>query len=405
MTGTSKSRLLLPLIAGLLCLPPITAADEPPAPYAASASERTPSLEERLVRSLLGVENGQLDEALRETTGLVEERPDFKLAQLVYGDVLAALAGRQPRFAYAAPPGIAREMRGEARARLRGYLEAPPSGTVPSNLLRLPEEVEEIVLVDLEAFRLYVLKHEAGELRRTDDYYASIGKGGTLKQREGDEKTPVGVYRVTAYLPEERLSDLYGIGAFPISYPNCWDRLQGRTGSGIWIHGTEWTTYSRPPLSSRGCVTLSNEHFEELRRRVQVGRTPVVVEQKIRWAQPREIEDRRRDLLAAVEEWRQDWESLDTERYLQHYAEDFRSDEGGREEFAAHQKRVSSHRSFIRVKLEGLAAYDYPGEENLFLVEFQQAYESSDHSSVVSKQQFWRRQAEGWRIVLEGDPD
>jgi hypothetical protein len=227
------------LLGGLLWTPPATTADEPPVLALDGHTERAPSSEERLVRSLLGVENGHLEEALRQATGLVEDQPDFKLGQMVYGDVLAALSGRLPRFAYAAPRGVAGGMRSEARARLQGYLQAPPAGAVPDELLQLPADVEQVILVDLEAFRLYVVAHEKGGLRIVGDYYASIGKGGIDKQREGDEKTPVGVYTVTGYLPDERLLDLYGIGAFPISYPNRWDIFRGRTGSGIWIHGTD----------------------------------------------------------------------------------------------------------------------------------------------------------------------
>lgn len=357
------------------------------------------------MRSLLGIESGRLDEALREASGLIADQPDFKLAQLVYGDLLAALSGRPPRLAYGAPAGVATGLRSEALARLRGYLEAPPEGAVPDPLLQLPAEVEQVILVDLDAFRLYVLAHEDGELRIVSDYYASIGKGGIDKQREGDEKTPVGVYNVTGYLPDERLLDLYGIGAFPISYPNLWDKLRRRTGSGIWIHGTEWSTYSRPPLSSRGCVSLSNEHFEDLRRRVEVGRTPVIVARQIRWVTPQEVQDRRQDVLAAVEQWRQDWESLETDRYLSHYAEDFHSEDMEREQFVAHKRRVNSQKRFIRVELGEVEAYEYPGEDGLVMVEFRQVYDSSNYSSLDKKQQFWRRQAEGWRIVHEGDVD
>ena len=403
MKGAPRTLCGLLLLGSLLWAPSAATADELPVLSVNGHPGRAPSSEERLVRSLLGVENGHLEEALRQATGLVEDQPDFKLAQLVYGDVLAALSGRPPRFAHAGPRGVAGGMRSEARARLQGYLQAPPAGAIPDELLQLPAEVEHVILIDLEAFRLYVLAHEDGELRRTADYYASIGKGGIDKRREGDEKTPVGVYTVISYLPDDRLLDLYGIGAFPISYPNRWDLFRGRTGSGIWIHGTEWSTYSRPPMSSRGCVTLSNEHFEDLRRRVEVGKTPVIVAREFRWVPPREVDDRRRDLLAAVEQWRQDWESLDTDRYLSHYAEDFRTDDMEREQFAAHKRSVNSQKRFIRVELRAVGAYEYPGEDDMFMVEFRQVYDSSNFSSLDSKQQFWRRQADGWRIVLEGD--
>lgn len=81
----------------------------------------------------------------------------------------------------------------------------------------------------------------------SEDYYISVGKGGGDKRREGDEKTPIVVYRVSSYLPGSSLPDMYGPGAFPIDYPNPWDRKLGRTGSGIWLHGTESERFSRAP--------------------------------------------------------------------------------------------------------------------------------------------------------------
>ena len=98
------------------------------------------------------------------------------------------------------------------------------------------------------------------------DFYISLGKNGVEKQRQGDQKTPLGVYRVIS--ARERLPDFYGPGAFPLDYPNDWDRLQHRNGHGIWLHGTPSDTYSRAPWATDGCVVLTNEDFAKLSRYV-----------------------------------------------------------------------------------------------------------------------------------------
>src|SRR3546814_8483534 len=49
-----------------------------------------------------------------------------------------------------------------------------------------------------------------------------------------------------------KLPDFYGDGAYPLNYPNEWDKHEGRKGYGIWLHGTPSTTYSRPPRASDG---------------------------------------------------------------------------------------------------------------------------------------------------------
>src|SRR4029077_15203825 len=129
------------------------------------------------------------------------------------------------------------------------------------------------------------------------------------KTREGDQKTPIGVYHVTANLPRQKLSDFYGAGAFPINYPNAWDRRLGRNGHGIWLHGTPSDTYSRPPRASDGCIVLANADLEAVARKLQIGSTPVVIADALDWARPGEVEALKTDLLISIDLWRRDWES------------------------------------------------------------------------------------------------
>ena len=116
-------------------------------------------------------------------------------------------------------------------------------------------------------------------------------KYGVEKEREGDMKTPIGVYTVTA--DKERVPDLYGPRAFPLSYPNDWDRVQGRRGHGIWLHGTPSGTYSRPPWATDGCVVLTNDDLAKLTRYVDVSHTPVVISPSIQWRDRRAWEAER----------------------------------------------------------------------------------------------------------------
>jgi hypothetical protein len=60
------------------------------------------------------------------------------------------------------------------------------------------------------------------------DYYVSSGKNGPLKvrrRREDAHRRPT-----SPEPPRQKLSDFYGSGAFPIGYPEQWDRIQGRSG-------------------------------------------------------------------------------------------------------------------------------------------------------------------------------
>ena len=121
------------------------------------------------------------------------------------------------------------------------------------------------------------------QVKLKSDFYVTIGKNGTGKYVEGDQKTPIGVYFVTGFIPSEDLPDLYGDGAFPINYPNAWDRSHNRTGYGIWLHGTPSKFYSRAPKDSDGCVIVSNNDLNTLSRFIDVGETPIVIVDNINW--------------------------------------------------------------------------------------------------------------------------
>ncbi len=389
--------LTVALVAAAASLPEL-AGDDSLAPR--RPKRVTPHPERPLVESFFELGGGRVDAALGNLNELVGRQPDFALARLVYADLLAIKSGRIDRLGLLSPGEQIAGLRHEAQARLARYLEAPPPEALPAELVQL-SSARSVILVDLRRFRLYLFENRGGRPTLGQDYYISIGKGGGDKRREGDEKTPVGVYRVSSYLPGSTLPDMYGPGAFPIDYPNPWDRKLGRTGSGIWLHGTESERYSRAPLSSLGCVTLSNLDFLALHERVEVGRTPVVVVDGVDWREPERVEITRRELAAAVEAWRRDWQSLDTDRYLSHYGPDFQTEGMDLARFGSHKRRVNQAKKYVRVALSDVAIYAYPGEEQTMLVEFQQAYESDSFRSRRRKQQYWRRHPDGWKIVFE----
>ena len=273
---------------------------------------------------------------------------------------------------------------------------------VPLSLLQLPASSVAALLVDIDGNRAYLYENLGGRLVHSADFYVAIGRGGPNKQVEGDEKTPVGIYFPNTFLEDSELPPIYGAGAFPLNYPNHWDRRKRRTGSGIWIHGSDKADGDLPPRSSRGCVALLNRDFGALRSDVQLGLTPIVLTRGVEWRAAYHVERLRRSLADQLEMWRRDWESRDVELYLSHYASDFRSGGMDRRAWAAHKRRVATRKTRIRVDLDQVAMFAYPGERDLFLVSFRQKYESNNFRATRQKQQYWRRSSDGWRIVQEG---
>lgn len=370
-------------------------------PLGALASSPEPALSEVVE----AIEANRLDLALRRVEKLLEAHPTFRLAHLIRGDLLHARARPLQTFGNVAktvPQAQLDDLRSEALVRLRALRERREVGLLPRHVLQLHPGQKYALLVDSRRSRLYVFENADGRPRYVADYYVSLGKRGVEKVREGDQKTPVGVYYVTANLPRNKLTDFYGAGAYPINYPNEWDRRLARTGYGIWVHGTPPDTYSRPPRASDGCIVLANPDLVAVGRFMQVGMTPVVIARELEWADAATLEADRGSLAAALEAWRRDWESRDTARYLKHYSTAFRSGKQDLAAWSAHKRGVNTAKSWIRLALSEVSMLRYPDQGDFVVVSFNQDYRSSNLSNTMRKRQYWKKENGRWRILYEG---
>lgn len=370
---------------------------------AAHAAPDSHSTEAQLAKSLQAIQDSRLDVALSEVDNLLRNNPKFKLAHLVKGDLLMARAGQINHFGSAsnAPREQIEELRDEAQVRLQRVLSQADTNLTPRFLWKLDAQQKYALVVDTSRSTLFVYENVNGEPRYVTDFYITIGKLGTEKLVRGDQRTPIGVYFVLADLPKKNLADMYGSGAYPISYPNEWDRKNKRTGSGIWLHGTPSDTYSRPPRASNGCVVLANDDLERLAPYLQVGITPVIITNHMDWSSDQDQNDREA-LLQSIEQWRQDWSSLNTNAYLKHYARNFSSENMNYASWSKQKQQVNNAKSWVKVKVSNVSIFTYPDQPNMAVVNFEQDYSSSNLSNRMKKRQYWIRQNNRWQIIYEG---
>lgn len=382
------------------------AAGELIAKNTAAANTLEMKTETVLIKVMSEIRANQIDAAIQDLEYLTKLHPDFKLAQLMYGDLL--LARTRPITDFGQPGFMAGErleaLRAEAQARWQHFTLPPVHNKLPASLVRMSPNQRYMLVVDLQASRLYVYENTGEQPQLVDNFYTTIGKNGYGKRTEGDQKTPIGVYFVTGFIEPGELPDLYGAGAFPIDYPNPWDQRQGHTGYGIWLHGTPSDTYSRPPRDSDGCVILSNQDFKRLQPYLDIGTTPVVLADGIEWLKPSKLQQRRKQFAALLEEWRSDWESRDAQAYLRHYSRDYKGLGMDYSEWVSHKRRVNPSKRYIDVGLSDTSMYLYPGQDDLLVVTFTQDYESDNFQRTFRKRQYWRKEKDGrWRVIYEGN--
>ncbi|MDX2494235.1 MAG: L,D-transpeptidase family protein [Desulfuromusa sp.] len=371
--------------------------------------------EASLLKGLLLFQAGRLVDAITELQILTKRAPKFQLAHLILGDLLLA------RFDQVNSIGISvlldkinseqeqqiKQLQREARARLQGYLSLIDSVDVPRALLTLSHDTEYALVVDKNKNRLYVYRNSGPGLppELVDDFYVVLGKKIGDKSREGDLKTPNGVYFVTSYLPDEKLPPLYGSGAFPVNYPNEYDHRLQKTGNGIWLHGTDKSLYSRPPLDSEGCVVLTNEEFTRISQYVAVGRTPVVISEAVDWISSREWLDQNIEIQAVLETWRQNWEEINLTAYLDMYSQDFWSKKYDRKSWGVYKKQVFSGKRFQKIDLTDISVLAYPDADNnqpMIVANFIQKYRSNNFNGNLHKRLYMVKEQGDWKVLYEG---
>ncbi|HJV92365.1 MAG TPA: L,D-transpeptidase family protein [Azonexus sp.] len=385
--------------------PPVDATSKASGLLPATTSDSGP--EAQLAGIFKEIEENRLHNALQLTENLLRQHPNYRLAHLIKGDLLLARTHPIQTFGALsdAPADKVADLRAEAIVRLKGYREKPEARFVPRYLLQMQPDQRFAIVVDTKRSRLYVYENDkshGGRPRFVADYYITHGKLGAEKLAEGDKKTPVGVYHVTANLPRQKLADLYGSGAFPINYPNEWDKHQGRKGSGIWLHGTPSDTFARPPNASDGCVVLTNQDLDAVAKNLQVGLTPVIISNSVEWLSLDDWAKERDELNRTIETWRADWESRNNERYLKHYSKRFKSSDQDYEQFAAQKKQVNASKEWIKVKVDNLSVFRNPSKEEVVVVTFDQDYRSNNLNNQMKKRQYWLREDGKWKIIYEG---
>lgn len=361
--------------------------------------------EELLLSGLKNLNSHELDSALSDLQELTERRPDFRLAQLVYADILAAQAQGAPLSVRGSDHQNKIDgLISEAKARLLMDMEKPSSNMLPADMMKLSPSQKHVIVVDTRLSRLFLFENQNGVPVLVEDFYASYGRGGTGKVKQGDLKTPLGVYFITSRLEDEKLPSRYGSGALPINYPNVWDKRLGKTGNGIWLHGSPVETYSRPPKASEGCISLTNPDFIKLDSQIDYLNTPVLVGHNIRWIEKQDWVAQSQRFEQLVERWASDWESQNHQRYIANYSQTYSDGKRNFSQFSTYKKRVNGAKEYIKIGVNDLSVYRYPDNPDLVVATFKQDYISSNLSGSSVKRQYWTFENGRWKIAYEGLP-
>lgn len=392
------------LLIACCFLSPLTSAKNQPVQVEAAPEKPDPDV--LLIEVYKNLAVNDLRAAQAKADALVDAYPNFRLGHLIRGDLLLMHAHPVKSFGAGsnASDDKLKDLRDEAIVRLKSLRQRPDPDLIPRSILKLRDDQKYALVVDTKQSRLYVYQNQGDQLKFMTDYYISQGKLGTSKLKEGDQKTPIGIYYVTSRLPRTKLPDFYGAGALPINYPNDWDKLNGRSGSGIWLHGTPSNSYSRPPLASDGCVVLTNPDLQKLYASVEIGKTPIIISDRVEFVNKTKWETERNIAAKLLDAWRRDFVSADSSRLMKNYSNQFKSDAGeDLNTWFVKYKHALSSVVDLTVTLREVTLFRYPGRDNLIVSTFTQDTLTGKNKSTLRKRQYWAKEGAQWKIVYEGN--
>jgi murein L,D-transpeptidase YafK len=277
-------------------------------------------------------------------------------------------------------------------------------GRLPASLIRIPESTASLFVAEISKARFHQFDHSEDGVVFSGSYYMSIGQNGSGKQRSGDKRTPLGVYFVTEQLDTSELHEKYGVTAFPLDYPNVWDRLADRDGDGIWIHGVMPSGGLRPERDTDGCIALPNEDLSLLVPYFRDNVTPVLVTLSVNWVGAAEHRALRLELEDKIDEWADVQKSGDLFAYLSLYSDDFQRWGMNKSEWSSLILQTGSLRAIEQVNVSDLLLLAYPEEEGVYLSRFQLETVYDARKTTSRKRLYWRRDSEGaLKIVAEDD--
>ena len=273
---------------------------------------------------------------------------------------------------------------------------------LPAYLIRLPASVTTIFVAETTTSAFHQFDSVAGGIDYRGRRDMSIGRQGAGKQKEGDGRTPLGVYFVTDELDTRPLHEKYGITAFTLDYPNIWDLRQKRSGGGIWIHGVDPDGGTRPPRDTEGCISLANEDLAELADEFLANITPVVVTREIVWSDAGEVSSLRSELEKIVGQWTAAFASGDMHAYLSLYDEGFERWGMQRSEWLAFSMQTLGQQRISSASASDLLLLGDPVEDDLYLSRFRLSVNDGLRKTTSTKRLYWRRDESGsLKIVAE----
>ncbi len=225
----------------------------------------------------------------------------------------------------------------------------------------------------------------------------AVGKAEGDKLKEGDNRTPEGIYFAQTHINGGALPEKYGSVAIPIDFPNPIDLVEKKTGHGIWLHGVDREQRIEEAKVTEGCVAFYNSDIARLSSWLKSHQGIVVIAGDAKQVNVQKDID---EVRKVTQNWMSSWQNRDVDGYTANYATDFRFEKHDYTSYVEYKKRVFASYKTMSVKFDSFRVITHPKYAVAF---FNQDFQGDNRfSSVGRKILYWERQeGGGWKIKRE----
>ncbi|WP_300461194.1 L,D-transpeptidase family protein [Desulfobacula sp.] len=265
----------------------------------------------------------------------------------------------------------------------------------PSTIIQLPEN-EPVILVEKKSQTLFVYGGKTNALFVLFQAPCSTGEAYGDKLKAGDKRTPEGIYFLKNEYEDKYLSPIYGKKAFPTDYPNFLDKRAGKSGSAIWIHGT-----NKPlkPRDSNGCIALENSDILKLSGYVSLDKTPVIIVQEIKRVESPARIKQAQDIGRILTQWTAATENGSHHDYVSFYSPEDLPDIHWWDQWLSIRKQANKPVPHLRVKMDTTGIYYH---NRVFVVVFDYFLTHKNNTLWIGeKKLFLENQNDQYKIIGE----
>lgn len=270
---------------------------------------------------------------------------------------------------------------------------APVAETIPAPLIFLEPDNNNIVIVEKSSQQLFLFNYNGGYKKKLS-MECSTGKVSGSKLKSGDKKTPEGIYFCTNEFTKRDLSPIYGARAFPIDYPNWLDRVAGKNGNAIWIHGTNKKLKER---DSNGCIALNNPDINRLADYISLNRTPVILVEKLRYVPKDSVLEIKTAIRDFLEKWCQSFKGNSFIDHVEYYEAGFTHENDWWNDWVTVRDTLFALNNTFETGMKNISVYRHSGT---YVALFDQVVHLAEKSYTIgTRKMFLKEVKDGFRII------